>query len=110
MEPRKLRLARGWSVPLTFLVLLYCDLGRGAAQDANGASLATARQFGREGLRALEEGDNARADGALSAAIEAHDAPTLRLARGRARRALGRMLAAKEDYAVGARWPESRSD
>lgn len=74
------------------------------------ADISDARDAGREGLEALQEGDYASAEELLSRAIELHDAPTLRLERARARVTLGRMLDGAEDYRVALRWPRAAGE
>jgi hypothetical protein len=76
------------------------------AQQPSDAQRVTARELGREGLRALDAGDMATADERLTRAIELYDAPTLRMARANARMRLGHMIAAGEDCRVVMRWPK----
>ena len=59
-----------------------------------------AREHGKAGLAALADHDNAGAERKLSEALRLHDAPTLYLARARARRNLGQLLAAAADLSA----------
>lgn len=90
-------------------ILVACAAASGSAgaqaTSTREHELAAARETARLGLAALEHQDFASADDLLSRAIAMHDAPTLRLARARARDALGRMLAAAEDYRIVDQWP-----
>jgi tetratricopeptide (TPR) repeat protein len=64
-----------------------------------------ARNWGRNALLALEQGDYAKADALFSRAIQAHAAPTLYQKRGVVRRALGKLLAAAADFRAALEFP-----
>jgi hypothetical protein len=81
-----------------------------SAQVPSDSDLEVARDLARHGLAALEKREFAAADDLLSQAIALYDAPTLRLARGRARRESDRMLAAAEDFQVARRWPSEADE
>jgi hypothetical protein len=76
-----------------------------AAQASSDADRAAARELGKQGLTALDQGNFAVAEDRLSRAIALHDVPTLRLARARARRASEKLVSAGEDYRAVLRWP-----
>lgn len=80
---------------------------RAAAQSSNDADRATARELGKQGLVALDQGEFATADDRLSRAIALHDVPTLRLARAQARRSLGHLISAGEDFRAVIRVPRT---
>jgi hypothetical protein len=78
-----------------------------SAQSSGDAERAAARELGKQGLTALDQGDFAVAEDRLSRAIELHDVPTLRLARARTRRAREKLVSAGEDYRAVLRWPKA---
>lgn len=83
------------------LVGLYVlMLGAAAAGQASQreAPEQAARELGRRGLEAVASGDFWSAEERLSQAIALHDAPRWRLGRARARRGLGRLMSAADDY------------
>lgn len=80
------------------------------AQTAGDADRAAARDLGRQGLAALDQGDFTTAEERLTRAIALHDVPTLRLARARALRSLGRLVAAADDYRAIGRVPVSAGE
>jgi hypothetical protein len=86
--------------------LLLISVGA-AAQGSSDGDRAAARELGKQGLTALDQGDFAKAEDRLSRAIALHDVPTLRLARARARRSNDHLVSAGEDYRAVLRWPKS---
>jgi len=80
------------------------------AQSVSDTDRATARELGREGLTALDAGDMARANERLTKALALLDVPTLRVARARALRGLGRFVAAAEDCQAALRYRLSPND
>jgi hypothetical protein len=94
MDERRAR--RRWAPRLIAIVCLL--LARPALAAPSDADRATARELGSAGVAALEAKDYATAVDRLSRAIALYDAPTLRLARARALRGMGRFVSASEDY------------
>jgi len=82
-----------WLIAIASLLLALPALA--APSDAD---RATARELGSAGVAALEAKDYPTAVDRLSRAIALYDAPTLRLARARALRAMGHFVSASEDY------------
>lgn len=70
----------------------------------------TARELGREALLALAAHDYAKAEERLDRALSLHIAPTLHLARARARLGLGKLLSAAEDYRAVLRFEASPNE
>jgi hypothetical protein len=79
------------------LVLSFAFPAMGAPPPSD-ADRATARELGAAGVAALDAKDYPTAVERLSRAIALYDAPTLRLARARALRGMGRLVSASEDY------------
>ena len=80
------------------------------AQPSSDIDRTTARELGREALIALDRGDYTTADDRATRALSLHSAPTLYLARARARRGLGRLISATEDYRAVLRFPLERAE
>jgi hypothetical protein len=80
------------------LCVAMLPLGQQAlAQQASDTDRSAARELGREGLSAIEARDYVKAVDKLGRALSLYKAPTLYLARARARVALGRLVAAADD-------------
>lgn len=98
-EPRAVACAA-----LSFLLTLGA-LAAHAQAPAEDANRAAARRLANEGFAALDRHQPAEADAHFSRAIALYSAPTLHLARGRARVQLNWLVAAGEDFRAAARIP-----
>jgi hypothetical protein len=88
--------------PILVVQLVVC--ASAVAQPTPQAEVEAARKLARQGLEALERHDFLEAEELLSRALTMHDAPTLHFRRAQARVALGRLLAAADDYRVARDW------
>lgn len=86
------------AVVLPVFLLLLALAPRTASGAPSDADRATARELGNAALTSLEAKDYAAAIDGFTRAIALYDAPTLRLGRARALRAVGRFVSAAEDY------------
>lgn len=77
------------------------------AQSRSDVDRTTARELGREALVALAAHDYAKAEERLDRALSLHQAPTLFLARARARQGLGKLLSAAEDFRAVLRFADT---
>jgi hypothetical protein len=83
---------------------------RTRAQATTSADRNAARELGRKGLRALEQHDAPAAEQLLTGALAHYAAPTLYLARARARRMMLRLTGARDDFAKVATWPHEAGE
>lgn len=80
------------------------------AQEPSQSTVDEARKLGHEGLRALEARDYALAEERFDRALDLHHAPTLYLARGRARKGRGKLKAAVADFQAVLAFPPSAEE
>jgi hypothetical protein len=108
-EPKNERAAGHYALGAALLpccVVLLCAQAV-SAEPTSDLDRTTARELGREALVALSAGDYATAEERLDRALSLHVAPTLYLARARARQALGKLLSAAEDYRAVLRFTDA---
>jgi hypothetical protein len=86
-------------------------MGTALAQGTEGSTKRdAARQLAREGFAALDRNELEVAEQKLTSAIALHPAPTLYLARGRARLPRGRLVAASQDFSSASAFPVSEGE
>lgn len=86
------------------------DSAKSPAQTDDKSARDLARDLGKQGLAALDAQDFAQAEEHLSGAIHLYPAPTLYVARAKARIALGKLVAAKADLMIVEEIPEAHDE
>jgi len=103
---------RSWRFALIAHTLaLSCVMGATVhADDTNPVDVATAREVGYQAMLALERGEYSAAESGLDRALRLRPAPTFYEARGRARLALGKWLAAAQDFSAAIAFGERQHE
>ena len=94
----------------TLLVFCLALSTRAHADEDNPVDVATAREVGYQALLALERQEYAIAETGLSRALSLRPAPTFYEARGRSRLALGKWLAAAQDFSAAIAFRERQHE